>query len=114
MSGKLKVTMGMDMGKQGCNLSGPGTLKSALSQGYINWWTTACCHYSANEIQDKNKNKLMRESFSRLVDFKTTLHFFCKKHFNKQHQLNIWFKEQRFLVLKGVKRKININGSLAE
>ena len=57
---------------------------------------------------DKNKNKLMRESFSRIT-------FFCKKHFNKQHQPDIWFKEQQFLVLKEVKRKINIvNGSLAE
>ena len=27
----------------------------------------------------------MRESFSRYVDYKTT-HFFCKKHFNKQHE----------------------------
>ena len=55
----------------------------------------------------------MRESFSCFVDYKTTLHFFCKKHFNKQHQPDIWFKEQQFLVLKGVKRKI-VNGSLAE
>ena len=29
---KLKVTMGMHMVKYGCDLSGPGTLKSALSQ----------------------------------------------------------------------------------
>ena len=35
MSGRLKVTMGMHMGKYDCNLSGSGTLKSALSQGYI-------------------------------------------------------------------------------
>ena len=40
-------------------------------------------------MQDKNKNKLMRESFSRLVDYRTTLHFFCKKHFDKQHQADI-------------------------
>ena len=80
----------------------------------INWWITTCCHYSANEMQDKNKNKLMREHFSQFVDYKTT-YFFCKKHFNKQHQTDIWFKEQQFLVLKGVKRKINIlSGSLAE
>ena len=73
MSGKLKVTMGMQMVKYVCDLSDTGTLKSTK-------------HY-----------------------------FFCKKHFNKQHQPNIWFKEQQFLVLKGVKRKINIvNGSLAE
>ena len=32
MSGKLKVTMGMYMGKHGCDLLGPATLKSALSQ----------------------------------------------------------------------------------
>ena len=65
-------------------------------------------------MQDKNKNKLMRESFSHFCDYKTTLHFFTKKHFNKQHQPDILFKEQ-FLVLKGVKRKINIiNGNLAE
>ena len=51
----------------------------------------------------------------RFVDYKTTVPFFCKKHFNKQHQADIWFKEQQFLALKGVKRKINIvNGSRAE
>ena len=66
-------------------------------------------------MQDKNKNKLMRESFSRFVDYKTTLHFCCNKHSNKQHQPDIWSKEQQYVVLKGVKRKINvINGSLAE
>ena len=32
VSGKLKVTMGMHMVKYGGSLSGPGTLKSALSQ----------------------------------------------------------------------------------
>ena len=32
VSGKLKVTMGMHMVKYGCDLLGPGTLKSALSQ----------------------------------------------------------------------------------
>ena len=65
-------------------------------------------------MQDKNKNKLMRETFSCFFNYKTTLHFFCTKHFNKQHQ-PILFKEQQFLVLKGVKRKINIiNGSLTE
>ena len=32
VSGKLKVTLGMDMVKHDCNLLGPGTLKSALSQ----------------------------------------------------------------------------------
>ena len=30
--GKLKVNLGMDMVKYGCDLLGPGTLKSALSQ----------------------------------------------------------------------------------
>ena len=63
-------------------------------------------------MQDKHKNKQMREIFSCFVDYKATLYSFCKKHFNKQHQPDI---EQQFLVLKGVKRKINIiNGSLAE
>ena len=56
-------------------------------------------------MQDKYKNKLMRESFSRFIDYKT-LNYFCKKHLNKQHQPDIAFKEQQFLVLKGVKRKI--------
>ena len=52
----------------------------------------------------------MTESFSHFIDYKTTLKFFCKTH-----QADNWFKEQQFLVLKGVKRKINIiNGSLAE
>ena len=32
VSGKLKVTLGMHMVKYGCDLLGPGTLKSALSQ----------------------------------------------------------------------------------
>ena len=32
VSGKLKITMGMQMVKYGCDLSDPGTLKSALSQ----------------------------------------------------------------------------------
>ena len=32
VSGKLKVTLGMYMVKYGCDLFGPGTLKSALSQ----------------------------------------------------------------------------------
>ena len=39
-------------------------------------------------MQDKNKNKLKRGSFSRFVDYKT-LRFFCKKHFNKQHKADI-------------------------
>ena len=29
-------------------------------------------------MQDKNKNKLMRESFSHFNDYKTTLHFFVR------------------------------------
>ena len=32
VSGKLKVTLGMYMVKYGCDVLGPGTLKSALSQ----------------------------------------------------------------------------------
>ena len=32
VSGKLTVNLGMHMVKYGCDLSGPGTLKSALSQ----------------------------------------------------------------------------------
>ena len=39
MSGKLKVTMVMHMVKYGCNLSGPGTLKSVLA-GYLIQGTT--------------------------------------------------------------------------
>ena len=35
MSGKLKVTMGKHMVNYGFDLSGPGTLKSALSQEQI-------------------------------------------------------------------------------
>ena len=35
MSGKLKVTMGIHMVKYGCDLLGPGTLKSFLSV-YLN------------------------------------------------------------------------------
>ena len=80
----------------------------------INWWTTTCCHYSANEMQDKNKKNPWVKVFH--ISLTTKQHyFFWKKHLNKQHQADIWFKEQQFLVLKGVKRKINIiNGSLAE
>ena len=40
-------------------------------------------------MQDENKNKLMRESFSCFVDYKTTCIYFCKKHVNKQHQADI-------------------------
>ena len=32
VSGKLNVTLGIHMVKYGCDLLGPGTLKSALSQ----------------------------------------------------------------------------------
>ena len=32
VSGKLKVTLGVHMVKYGCDVLGPGTLKSALSQ----------------------------------------------------------------------------------
>ena len=32
MSGKLKNTLGMHMVEYGCDLLGPGTLKSAMSQ----------------------------------------------------------------------------------
>ena len=38
--GKLKVNLGMHMVKYGCDLLGPGTLKSALSQiknKWMNW-----------------------------------------------------------------------------
>ena len=35
MSGKLKVTMGMHMVKYDCDLLGPETLKSTLSQEEI-------------------------------------------------------------------------------
>ena len=35
VSGKLKITMGMHIGKYGCDLLGPGTLKTALSHEYI-------------------------------------------------------------------------------
>ena len=40
VSGKLKVTSGMHMVRYGCDLLGPGTLKSALSQlknKLMNW-----------------------------------------------------------------------------
>ena len=40
VSGKLKVTLGMHMVRYGCDLLGPGTLKSALSQlrnKLMNW-----------------------------------------------------------------------------
>ena len=38
MSGKLKVTMGMDMVKYGCDALGPGILKSTyLKSKLMNW-----------------------------------------------------------------------------
>ena len=40
VSGNLKVTLGMHMVKYGCDLLGPGTLKSALCQlknKLMNW-----------------------------------------------------------------------------
>ena len=36
VSGKLKVTLGMDMVKYGCDLLGPETLKSANLNSKIN------------------------------------------------------------------------------
>ena len=81
----------------------------------INWWTIAHCHYSANEMQDKHKNKLMRERFSCFVDYKITFHFFVRNTLIKATPAWYLIHEQQFLVLKGVKRKISIiNGSLAE
>ena len=54
-----------------------------------------CSHHSVNEIQDKNKHKLMsmRESYFVFSGLQNTLHFVKKKHFNRQHQADIWFKE---------------------
>ena len=40
VSGRVKVTLGMHMVKYGCDLLGPGTLKSALCQlinKLMNW-----------------------------------------------------------------------------
>ena len=59
-------------------------------------------------MQDKNKNKLMRESFSRFVDYKTALHFFYQKHFNKQRQPDIIQGRNNFWYEKELKEKINI------
>ena len=81
----------------------------------INWWTTACCHYSANEMHDKNKKWTNERKFFTFHWLQNNIIFFCKKHINNKHQADLWFKEQQFLVLKGVKRKKNIrNGSPAE
>ena len=77
----------------------------------INWWTTVII------VPMKCRIKTKINSWGKVfhVSLTTKQHyiFFVKKHFNKQHQPDIWFKEQQFLVLKGVKRKI-VNGSLAE
>ena len=59
-------------------------------------------------MQDKNKNKLMREIFSHFVDYKTALHFFYKKHFNKQRQPDIIQGRNNFWYEKELKEKINI------
>ena len=81
----------------------------------INWLTTACCRYSANEMQNKYKNKITRERFSCFVDYKLTFHFFVRNTLIKATPAWYLIHEQQFMVLKGVKRKINItNESLAE
>ena len=65
-------------------------------------------------MQDKNKTKLRRESFSRFVDYKTTLHFFVTNTLISNTSLIFDSKDKQFLVSKGVKKKKNIiNGSLA-
>ena len=70
-----------------------------------------CCHYSANEMQDKTKLNSTGKVFH--VSLTTNVTFFCKKYFNKQNQPDFDSKNNlQFLVLKGVKRKI-ANGSLA-
>ena len=46
VSGKLKVNLGVDMVKYGCDLLRPGTLKSALSQfknKLMNWAVSFAC-----------------------------------------------------------------------
>ena len=51
VSGKLKVTLGMHMVKYGCDLLGPVSLKSALSQlknKSMNW--TDFLHAGSNGI----------------------------------------------------------------
>ena len=63
--------MGMHMVKYGCDLLVPGTLiKSALSQEWIDEL------HSVNEMHNKNRTKLMRESVSLFVDCKTTSYTF--------------------------------------
>ena len=107
MSGKLKVTIGMYMFKYGCDLLGPGTLKSALPQEKIDELPHVV-------IIVPMKWRTWGKGFHILLTTKQH-YIFCKNQANKQHQADIWFKEQQFLVLKGVKRRINIiNGSLAE
>ena len=55
-------------------------------------------------MQNKIKNKLTREFFT-FHWLQNNITLFCEKSFNKQHQVDIWFKEQQFLVLTGVKNK---------
>ena len=42
VSGKLKVTLGMQILKYGCDLWGPGTLKSALWKNKSMNWADFC------------------------------------------------------------------------
>ena len=64
-------------------------------------------HYCANEIRDRQKNKLTREShffvFRRLQ--KTTLHVFHEQLFCKQHQAGFEIISIRYQKgLKGIKK----------
>ena len=108
MPWKLKVTIGMHMVKYGCDLLGPGIQKSALPQEYIDQLLLVVII-----VPMKCRIKTKINSWGKVFHVSLT----TKQHyiFNKQHQTDIRFKEQQFLALKGVKRKINIiNGSLAE
>ena len=52
VSGKLKVTLGLHMVRYGCDLLGPGTLKSALSQlknKWMNWASWANFLYGGSD-----------------------------------------------------------------
>ena len=50
VSGKLKVTLDMHMVKYGCDLLGPGTQKSAMSQEWLDelGWFFACWRWFNN------------------------------------------------------------------
>ena len=98
----------------GCDLLGPGTLKSALSREKID----ELLHVAVIvPIKCRIKTKISSRGkvFLCFIDYKTTLHFLVRNTLTSNTRLIFDSWNNQFLVLKGVKRKINlIDGSFVE